>query len=127
MGLLTEIGVVAPRIVTKVVCARNYLEHEYRTPDKEQLEAAVDVAIRFVATLERSLAFFPESFSFDNLAEGLELVPGGVAGMQGDLFSFSLRSALVRNTRLRIRHRQGKEEAHSSFSRKLDFEGIRPR
>ena len=43
MGLLTEIGVVAPRIVTKVVRARNYLEHEYRKPEKEQVEDAVDV------------------------------------------------------------------------------------
>jgi hypothetical protein len=72
MDLLTEIGVVAPRIVTKVVRARNYLEHEYRKPEKEQ-------------------------------------------------------SALVRNTRLHIRRRHGKEAAHTSFSWKLDFEGIRPR
>jgi Domain of unknown function (DUF4926) len=72
MGLLTEIGVVAPRIVTKVIRARNYLEHQYRKPEKGQVEDAVDVATLFVAALERSLAIFPESFSLDNLVEGFE-------------------------------------------------------
>jgi hypothetical protein len=88
MGLLTEIGVVAPRIVTKVVRARNYLEHEYRKPEKEQVEDAVDVATLFVAALERSLAFFPESFSLDNLVEGLELVPGILQACKGISFHF---------------------------------------
>jgi hypothetical protein len=76
MGLLNEIGVVAPRIVTKVVRARNYLEHQYQKPEKEQVEDAVDVATLFVAALERSLTFFPENFSLENLVDGLELVPG---------------------------------------------------
>jgi hypothetical protein len=76
MELLAEIGVVAPRIVAKVVRARNYLEHEYRRPEREQVEDAVDVATLFVAALERSLAFFPESFSVANLVEGLEIAPG---------------------------------------------------
>ena len=88
MALLTELSVIAPRIVTKVIRTRNYLEHEYRKPEKEQVEDAVDVATLFVAALERSLAFFPESFSLDNLAEGLELVPGVLQACKGLSFYF---------------------------------------
>jgi hypothetical protein len=88
MGPLTEIGVVAPRIVTKVIRARNYLEHQYRKPEKGQVEDAVDVATLFVAALERSLAIFPESFSLDNLVEGFELVPGILEACKGIYFHF---------------------------------------
>ena len=73
MALLTELGVIAPRIVTKVVRTRNYLEHEYRKPEKEQVEDAVDVATLFVAALERSLDIFLSEFVVGNLAEGREL------------------------------------------------------
>ena len=74
MDILTEIGVIAPRIVTKVIRARNYLEHEYRQPEKEQVEDAVDVATLFVTALGRSLDNFLDSFDIVNLVEGTYIV-----------------------------------------------------
>ena len=73
MDILTEIGVIAPRIVTKVIRARNYLEHEYRQPEKEQVEDAVDVATLFVTALGRSLDIFLDDFSMVNLAEDTDI------------------------------------------------------
>ena len=89
MALLTELGVIAPRIVTKVVQTRNYLEHEYRKPEKEQVEDAVDVATLFVAALERSLDIFLCEFTIGNLAEGSESVLFGLEEYNKQLlFSF---------------------------------------
>jgi hypothetical protein len=90
MSVLTEIGVVAPRIVTKVVHARNYLEHEYRKPGKEQVEDAVDVATLFVAGLERSLTSFPACFDLtDRLPDGPELVSGDLEAHKRLAFNFN--------------------------------------
>ena len=57
---LRELGVVAPGIVRKVSRIRNYLEHEYRLPDRATVEEAVDIAELFVAACTKSLRSFPE-------------------------------------------------------------------
>lgn len=69
METLREMGIVAPRIVNKVVRARNYLEHEYKCPDLEQVEDAIDIATLFVGSLDRALHFFPEQFEFGSLLD----------------------------------------------------------
>jgi hypothetical protein len=63
MVMLSDMGIIAPRIVNKVVKARNYLEHEYQAPVQEQVEDALDIAFLFVTSLDRTLNFFSDSYS----------------------------------------------------------------
>ncbi len=71
MDLLRSMGIVAPRIVTKVVKARNYLEHEYIVPEQEQVEDAIDIANLFVISLDRALHFFPDHYILGTVVEGV--------------------------------------------------------
>lgn len=70
MTALNEMGIVAPRIVNKVVKARNYLEHEFKKPELEQVEDAVDIATLFVISLEQSLRHFTDDFEITSIVEG---------------------------------------------------------
>jgi hypothetical protein len=76
MELLSSVGILAPRIVGKVIRTRNYLEHEYVKPQQEQVEDAVDIATLFVAVLDRAMSFFPERYDIGNYLDGFEEVPG---------------------------------------------------
>jgi len=58
INILNELGIVTPRIIKKVVKARNFLEHEYVNPEREQVEDAVDVATLFVVSLDKGLRNF---------------------------------------------------------------------
>ncbi len=71
MELLRNMGIVAPRIVNKVVKARNYLEHEFKIPDKEQVEDAIDIANLFVTSLDRALHFFPLHYELGTVIDGV--------------------------------------------------------
>ena len=62
MQILQDMGLVAPRIIVKVSKLRNLLEHEYKLPDKEQVEDAVDIADLFVLALDSNLDNFPDTF-----------------------------------------------------------------
>ncbi len=48
---------------------RNYLEHEYKCPEQERVEDAIDVANLFVISLDRALHSFPECFIFGLILE----------------------------------------------------------
>jgi hypothetical protein len=69
MKKLGDLGMVAPRIVNKVVKARNYLEHEYKKPEKEQVEDAVDIATLFVISLDKALRNFWDSFIISTVVD----------------------------------------------------------
>ena len=60
--LLDELGVVAPRIVSKVIHKRNYLEHEYKYPEKEEVEDAIDIAALFIEASNNTLNNFWDAF-----------------------------------------------------------------
>lgn len=45
---LQRIGLVAPRILQKVNKTRNFLEHEFKVPERSATEDAVDIATLFV-------------------------------------------------------------------------------
>jgi|SRR5579863_2546 len=49
---ISEIGVVAPRILHHVNQVRNRLEHEFAPPSKQQVEDALDVATLFISYAE---------------------------------------------------------------------------
>lgn len=45
---LNSVGIISPRILNKINKKRNLLEHEYKYPNKEEVEDALDVALLFV-------------------------------------------------------------------------------
>jgi hypothetical protein len=69
--LLRNMGMVTPRIVTKVVKARNYLEHEFTMPKRELVEDAVDIATLFTTLLSRALRNFNSGFYISTVVEGI--------------------------------------------------------
>jgi hypothetical protein len=60
-----DLGLITPRIVRKVVGARNYLEHEYRRPGRERTRDALDVATLYIDATNSVLQAFPEEFTVD--------------------------------------------------------------
>lgn len=60
---LRALGLLAPRLLRKVVDMRNILEHEYTTPELEKVEEALDIASLFV--MSASAMFIP----FDDVLE----------------------------------------------------------
>lgn len=55
IDFLNSIGIISPRILNKINKKRNLLEHEYKNPNKEEVEDALDVAILFVAYTNKYL------------------------------------------------------------------------
>jgi len=53
--VLNQIGIISPRILTKVNSLRNFLEHRYSKPEKEKVEDALDVALLFIGYTDRYL------------------------------------------------------------------------
>ncbi|MFT3663949.1 hypothetical protein [Piscinibacter sp.] len=49
---IRDLGLVAPRVVRKVVQLRNVLEHRYYKPSRVEVEDAVDVATLFLGALK---------------------------------------------------------------------------
>jgi hypothetical protein len=62
LSILQDLGIVAPRIVKKVIEKRNYLEHEYKCPEQDEVEDAVDIATLFLEANNRLLEEFPDRF-----------------------------------------------------------------
>ncbi len=48
INFLNSVGIISPRILNKINKKRNLLEHEYKNPNKEDVEDALDVAELFV-------------------------------------------------------------------------------
>jgi hypothetical protein len=48
INYLNSIGIISPRILNKINKKRNLLEHEYKNPNEEEVEDALDVALLFV-------------------------------------------------------------------------------
>jgi len=46
---LNRLGIISPRILKRINKIRNLLEHQYRIPNKKQVEDAYDVAVLFLA------------------------------------------------------------------------------
>ena len=71
MEVLSKMGMIAPRIVSKVVKARNYLEHEFKQPEREQVEDAVDIATLFCTSLDKELRNFHSGFYIGTVVDGV--------------------------------------------------------
>ncbi len=55
LEVLNNLGIITPRILGKINQKRNFLEHEYRKPTKEEVEDALDVAALFLAYTQKFL------------------------------------------------------------------------
>jgi len=55
IDFLNNIGIISPKILTKINKKRNLLEHEYKNPNKEEVEDALDVAELFIAYTDKYL------------------------------------------------------------------------
>ncbi|KKG10630.1 hypothetical protein EO98_17170 [Methanosarcina sp. 2.H.T.1A.6] len=53
---LNSIGIISPRILNKINRKRNLLEHEYKNPNKEEVEDALDIATLFVSYTNKYLS-----------------------------------------------------------------------
>lgn len=68
VNFLNSIGVISPGILKKINRKRNFLEHEYIYPSKEEVEDALDVAKLFVAYTNKYL--FRANTGFELFIEG---------------------------------------------------------
>jgi len=76
LEVLNNLGIITPRILGKINQKRNFLEHEYRKPTKEEVEDALDVAALFLAYTKKFIQVWndvelekedsSESFSLEN-------------------------------------------------------------
>jgi len=58
MNFLSEIGIITPYILSRINSARNLLEHEFKKPDRKDVEMAYDVAILlYYATIRFTVRF----------------------------------------------------------------------
>lgn len=62
VGRLQRLGLLAPRIVSKVIRVRNLLEHEFQKPAQSEAEDAVDVATLFIEATRRVFQSYVNSF-----------------------------------------------------------------
>ncbi len=63
--VLTELDIIAPRILGRINRQRNLLEHEYTNPSKENIEDALDVTILFLGYTDRFMENLVE-INFDD-------------------------------------------------------------
>ena len=59
---LNKLSIVAPRILRKINKIRNLLEHQYKVPDKEEIEDAIDIGILFIEYTNKFIYTFMQEF-----------------------------------------------------------------
>lgn len=62
MKLLSELGIIAPRILRKVSEPRNLLEHQYKRPSQIETEDAIDLAGLFIEATNHVVGMFESGF-----------------------------------------------------------------
>ncbi len=61
---IKDLGLIVPRILSKVSNARNLLEHEYRKPNYKEIEEALDIATLFVSLSQSIIVPFQDEIVF---------------------------------------------------------------
>ncbi len=69
---IEEIGIIAPRILNRVIKNRNFVEHDYKKPTEKDVIDAVDIAHLFVSSIRGTLRLLTDNFiiSEDALSDG---------------------------------------------------------
>jgi hypothetical protein len=61
IDLMTELGLIAPRVLKKINKQRNLLEHQFVKPNRESVEDFLDITMLFIASTDRySLNYNPQ-------------------------------------------------------------------
>ena len=58
MSFLGEIGIITPYILSRINSMRNLLEHEFKKPDRKEVEVAYDVAVLLCSATIRFTKIF---------------------------------------------------------------------
>lgn len=64
---INQLGLLAPRVLKRIVTMRNRLEHDFSLPERHQLEDAVDIATLFVEITDRIFRMFDVEFVLGEL------------------------------------------------------------
>lgn len=65
LHLLQEMGIIGSGIIRKIRQKRNYLEHEYKCPDQQEVEDAVEIAQLFIDASNNILQHFADFAVYD--------------------------------------------------------------
>lgn len=61
---IKDLGLIVPRILSKVSNIRNLLEHEYQKPNNIEIEEALDIATLFVSLSQSIITPFQDGMTF---------------------------------------------------------------
>lgn len=61
---IKDLGIIAPRILSKVSKVRNQLEHEYLKPSSTEIEESLDIAALFVHYSQKVISPFEHEITF---------------------------------------------------------------
>lgn len=64
--LIKELGIIAPRVLSKINSVRNLVEHEFVRPSQEQVEDFYDIVHLFLLSTEKYILNFPHSCHLEN-------------------------------------------------------------
>lgn len=78
LEVVQSLGLLAPRIVRKVVRVRNLLEHEYYRPSVSEVEDAVDIATLFVEVAARPFRKFMDTYFIADETSSQSLGPEAI-------------------------------------------------
>ncbi|OMF34824.1 MULTISPECIES: hypothetical protein [Paenibacillus] len=65
-NLIKELGIIAPRILSKINSVRNLVEHEYVRPSQEQVEDFYDIIQLFLLSTEKYILYYPDFCQIEN-------------------------------------------------------------
>ncbi len=66
LTLISDLGILAPRVLSKINTQRNLLEHQFIKPVKDQVEDFLDIAMLFIASTDRYSLKFITHLTFRN-------------------------------------------------------------
>jgi len=92
INFLGKLGIITPYVLRRINSMRNLLEHEFRMPEREDVETAFDVANLFYHATGRFTKRFPRDFELVN---------------DGDNFVFAIEYDRKKH-RTKIENKEGK-------------------
>jgi hypothetical protein len=72
MSFLGEIGIITPYILSRINSMRNLLEHEFKKPDRKEVEVAFDVATLLYYATTRFTKLFIHQMGLETVEDGQE-------------------------------------------------------
>jgi hypothetical protein len=64
--IIGNLGILAPTVLRKINSVRNLMEHEFISPQQEQVSDFIDIVALFLASTEKYLYDFPDDCQIEN-------------------------------------------------------------